>query len=223
MAVSPEAEQDMSQQFGRQIVPDAHPVAQFVQRVANRIIRVSGLGGLKWEVHVIDNDEKNAFVLPGGKIFVFTGILPIVGDEDGLAAVLGHEIAHQVARHSAEKLSWAQFLLLGQIVASLFMDVSFFFNRLLLEFGVMMPFSRRCETEADYIEAAVRVWQRMKDAERNAPPQYLSTHPSNETRIQKVKEWLPEAEMVRENSDCRQTSDLYHAFGDKFNRRWAYF
>ncbi|KAJ3033328.1 hypothetical protein HK097_004891 [Rhizophlyctis rosea] len=178
-------------QYGHSILPPHHPASHFVRKVAEKIVQVSGMGGLKWEVHVIDNPEKNAFVLPGGKIFVFTGILPIVQTEDGLAAVLGHEIAHQVARHSAEKLSTTQLVLLSQILLSFFIDPGFIFNRLLLQFGVLMPFSRRCEVEADYIgmklmaqacydpEAAVGVWKRMKEAERQAPPEYLSTHPSN--------------------------------------------
>ena len=70
---------------------------------------------LDWEVHLINSPQRNAFVLPGGKVFVFSGLLPIVEDEHGLAAVLGHEIAHQVARHAAEKISWVKVIILGQV------------------------------------------------------------------------------------------------------------
>jgi metalloendopeptidase OMA1, mitochondrial len=101
-------------------------------------IAVSGLTHLKWEVHLIDSPQRNAFVLPGGKVFVFTGLLPIVKDENGLAAVLGHEIAHQVARHAAEKMSWAKILLVGQLVVSFFFDAGFLFNRLFVDLGLMV-------------------------------------------------------------------------------------
>jgi Zn-dependent protease with chaperone function len=156
----------------------------------------------------------SAFVLPGGKVFVFTGILPIVQNEgidtkvyqckthhsnyclDGMAAVLGHEISHQLARHSAEKLSFAKILLAAQLTLALFgIDPSFIFNRLTLNFMMMMPFSRKCETEADSIgmqltalacfdpREAIEVWKRMESAGESGIPQFASTHPSHKNRI----------------------------------------
>ncbi|TPX63616.1 hypothetical protein SpCBS45565_g06486 [Spizellomyces sp. 'palustris'] len=173
------------------------------------------MANLHWEVYVIEDPQKNAFVLPGGKIFVFTGLIPIVQDEDGMAAVLGHEIAHQIARHSAEKLSWAKILIVAQLLMAYIFDPGMFFSRLFLELGVLMPFSRKMESEADYIglrlmaqacydpAAAVGLWERMKEAQRSSKLlEYVSTHPSPEKRIQKITEWLPEAEMIREKSDC---------------------
>jgi predicted Zn-dependent protease len=117
--ITPKQEQAIAQlsyneimtEYGKRILPASHPYTQFVRRVAKRIIQVSGMRDLKWEVHVIDHQEPNAFVLPGGKVFVFTGILPLVQDEDGMAAILGHEVAHQVARHTAEKLSFTKVVL----------------------------------------------------------------------------------------------------------------
>ncbi|KAJ3292521.1 hypothetical protein HK104_005219 [Borealophlyctis nickersoniae] len=171
----------------------------------------------------------------GGKVFVFTGIIPIVQDEDGMAAVLGHETAHQIARHSAEKLSYMKILLVGQVLLSVFFDTSFLVNKMLLEFGLLLPFSRKMEAEADYIglklmaqacydpRAAIRLWERMKQAHKMQPPAYLSTHPSTEYRIKKIKEWLPEALETYQNSDCNQTSDMFYKFGDAFNRKWAAF
>jgi Zn-dependent protease with chaperone function len=135
--------------------------------------------------------------LPGGKVFVFTGILPIVENEDGMAAVLGHEISHQLARHSAEKLSFAKVLLAGQFTLALFgIDPSFIFNRLTLNFLMEKPFSRKCETEADDIglqlmalacfdpREAIEVWKRMEAAGGADIPQFMSTHPSHKNRIQ---------------------------------------
>ncbi|KAI9142122.1 peptidase M48 [Paraphysoderma sedebokerense] len=101
--------------------------------------------------YVINAPVQNAFVLPGGKVFVFTGILPVVKNEDGLAVVLGHEIAHQVARHSSEKLSWLKVLMLAQFLLSFVFDTSLFFNRMFLELGILLPFSRKMEVEADEI------------------------------------------------------------------------
>ncbi|KAJ3006920.1 hypothetical protein HKX48_009408, partial [Thoreauomyces humboldtii] len=214
-------------QYHHRILPSNHPLSVFVQKVADKLVRVSNLQGLKWEVHVIDDPQRNAFVLPGGKIFVFSGLIPIVRDADGMAAVLGHEIAHQIARHSAEKLSQAKLATLLQLALSLF-DAPGGISRLLLELGIMMPFSRKMEGEADYIglrlmaqacydpRAAVGMWERMKAVDGgggdNLVMAYVSTHPSNEKRIEMIKGWLPEAEAIRESSDCRGTAEILDRF-----------
>ncbi|KAJ3411897.1 hypothetical protein HDV05_001532 [Chytridiales sp. JEL 0842] len=164
---------DDSESFGGTPRPkqSALSTAKMGNVAAKPASKLSGLNDVNWEVHVIDYPQRNAFVLPGGKVFVFTGILPIVKNEDGLAAVIGHEVAHQVARHSAEKLSWVKVIVLAQIFMSFFFDPGFLFNRLFMELGVMLPFSRASETEADYIgltlmagacydpHAAVAMWQ----------------------------------------------------------------
>lgn len=119
---------------------------------------------------------------------------------DGMAAVLGHEIAHQLARHSGEKLSFAKILFVLQITLSLIgIDPSFIFNQLMLNFGIMMPFSRKCETEADSIglqlmaqacfdpHEATRVWQRMEASGGKEVPQFASTHPSHKNRVQRLE------------------------------------
>ncbi|KND01294.1 uncharacterized protein SPPG_03104 [Spizellomyces punctatus DAOM BR117] len=220
-----QAFQQVMAQYGPKILPSWHPYSLFVRRVAERLIKVTGMSNLHWEVYVIEDPQKNAFVLPGGKIFVFTGLIPIVEDENGMAAVLGHEIAHQIARHSAEKLSWAKILIVAQLLMAYIFDPGMLFSRLFLELGILMPFSRKMESEADYIGlrlmaqacydpvAAVGLWERMKEAQRSSKLlEYVSTHPSPEKRIQKITEWLPEAEMIREESDCEHTASIMDSF-----------
>jgi predicted Zn-dependent protease len=188
------------------------PVANAqVTRVAQRIIAVSEKPDLPWEVKVIDEKQANAFALPGGKIAVYTGILPITRDDAGLAAVIGHEVGHVLARHSAERVSQQMVTqglggalvsgVLGtdpqtsQMVAGLFAQ------------GLMLPWGRKQESEADHIglilmakagydpRAARDLWVRMAEASKGSsrPPEFLSTHPSEETRIRQIEAWLPEA------------------------------
>ncbi|TVY36776.1 Mitochondrial metalloendopeptidase [Lachnellula occidentalis] len=205
------------------ILPDYDPRVKKVQRVMERLIPASGMEDTRWELHVIHSAEMNAFVMPGGKVFVYSGILPIAKTDDGLAAILGHEIAHNVARHQAEQLS-SLVILAPLRWAFIFLDsagVTAGFGRLLgdlaLQFGLMMPASRKQESEADYIglmimakacydpKAAVKVWQRMEAANKSDIPQWLSTHPSNNTRIEQMAKWLPKAEAARDESGCAVT------------------
>ncbi|KAJ3020951.1 UNVERIFIED_CONTAM: hypothetical protein HDU68_009885 [Siphonaria sp. JEL0065] len=178
MDMSREDEEEMGRQayneimneYRNRIVPAYHPMSIYVHKVASNIIRASGITDVDWEIHLIDDPQKNAFVIPGGKVFVFTGILPVVANQDGLAAVLGHEVAHQIARHSAEKLSQMKVVILGQVLLSFIFDAGFL-GRLLMDVGIMKPFSRLCESEADYIglklmaqacydpDAAVDMWK----------------------------------------------------------------
>ncbi|KAI9782346.1 MAG: hypothetical protein M1839_005219 [Geoglossum umbratile] len=208
--VSPENEEEMAKQmyqqvlreYGNKVLPAYHPDSRLVQRVLNRLIPASGLTDAKWEVHVIDDPrEKNAFVLPGGKVFVFSGILPICDTEDGLAVVLGHEIAHNVAHHAAERLSQVVWVAVGMWGLAFLLGSPDFLSQILIDFGFTRPGSRKQESEADYIGlmmmaqscydpgAAVEVWQRMEKAERYAPPQWLSTHPTSQNRVTKIQEW----------------------------------
>ncbi|OZJ02238.1 hypothetical protein BZG36_04545 [Bifiguratus adelaidae] len=232
--------QEVMQQFGSAILPSWHPYTRFVKKVAERIIRVSGMESLNWEFYVIKSDEKNAFVLPGGKVFVFTGILPVVGNEGrshGMAAVLGHEIAHQLARHSAEKLSFAKIIFVGQLLISTVIDPSVLFNRLFYNLGIMMPFSRKCETEADFIglqlmaqacydpREAIKMWTRMEQLSHNAvkgdaqSPQFLSTHPSHKNRVAALTKELPDALSKRAASDCAKTDLWANMFANA--TRWV--
>lgn len=145
---------------------------------------------------------------------MYTGILPICQDEDGLAAVLGHEIAHVVARHPAERMS-NSFLTLGTVfLVSLLFDVSGQLSSMLVNLMWSLPNSRTQEAEADNIglmmmsqacfnpEAAVKLWRRMQQQEKGAPPQFMSTHPSSYNREEAIRGWLEKAETIYQDNGC---------------------
>jgi predicted Zn-dependent protease len=171
------------------------------------------LRGYEWEFNLVESPEVNAWCLPGGKVVVYEGILPIAGDDSGLAVVMGHEIAHAVARHGNERMSQGLAVQMGGIALStalsqqpaetqqLWMSVF----GLGAQYGVMLPYSRVQENEADHLglifmamagydpNSAVSFWQRMaQEAGGQKPPEFLSTHPSSETRIQNIKNLIPE-------------------------------
>ena len=165
-----------------------------------------------WEVILVDNkDMKNAWCMPGGKMAVYSGILDIANNNNALAALMGHEIAHAVARHGSERASQGVLLDIGTMALEklvLGQSLSGDSKRLyeyFANFGLMLPFSRSHEIEADYLglifmhiagyemEEAIRMWERMnKDGSSSQPPEFLSTHPSNKTRIENIKKWIPE-------------------------------
>ncbi|GME21867.1 mitochondrial metalloendopeptidase oma1 [Neofusicoccum parvum] len=161
--VSPEIEQSMSKEMYNQVLQEYHGRilppwdrrVRMVQRVLDRLIPASGLTDENWEVHVIDDPQKNAFVIPGGKVFVFSGILPICQNEDGLAAVLGHEIAHNVAHHAAERMSQSIFVLTAVLAIDIFLGGTGGLTRMLLDLTFMKPGSRSQESEADFIGLSV--------------------------------------------------------------------
>jgi metalloendopeptidase OMA1, mitochondrial len=187
-----------------------------VQRVGKRIAAVSGMTNAQWEFVLFDSKEANAFCLPGGKVGVYTGILPITKDEAGLATVIGHEVAHAAKRHGAERLSKQMLLDTGgQIVGSAvsvvdprWKGVTTTVYGLGSELGVALPHSREQELEADYVgllymaragynpEAAVAFWERFADLDRQSgsgTPWFLRTHPLGDVRIKQLKEKLPAA------------------------------
>jgi len=168
----------------------------------------------KWEFNLIESEEKNAWAMPGGKVVVYEGILPITKNEAGLAVVMGHEIAHAIAKHGNERMSQGLIAQMGGMALSKALEEQPGKTRQLwmtvfgvgAQFGVMLPFSRLQETEADHLglifmaiagydpDEAVEVWKRMAQMkEGQTPPKFLSTHPSNETRIRKIKETIPKA------------------------------
>jgi metalloendopeptidase OMA1, mitochondrial len=192
------------------------------KRVADRIIEAAKQSkyaetakAFDWEVSVIKDDKTvNAFALPGGKIAVYTGIYPVARNEAGLAAVMGHEVVHALARHGAERMSQGlatQVLLTGASVAMQTQGTpaaGAIMQALGLgaQVGVLLPFSRAHESEADHVgiilsamagydpREAVALWQRMEQkAGSGQPPEFVSTHPSHETRIKQLQEWMPEA------------------------------
>ncbi|ORZ37148.1 mitochondrial metalloendopeptidase OMA1, partial [Catenaria anguillulae PL171] len=226
-AMSQQAYAEVMREYAGRFLPSYHPTVLTVKKVARRIIQAAGIDETGWEFHVIDSKEMNAFVLPGGKVFVFTGILPVCQNENGLAAILGHEIAHQVARHSAEKCHLPRFSCLYlQILVTAALDTSASFSRIITELGVMLPFSRKMarstflphENEADSIglllmaqacydpRETVALWQRMEQASKGGPPEFMSTHPAHSSRITKIEQQLPAALDRLNASDCQHAS-----------------
>jgi len=174
--------------------------------------------GFEWEFNLIDSDQLNAFCLPGGKVAFYSGILPVAKNVDGVAAIMGHEVAHAIARHGAERMAYQKLMQFGTMAASMAignMDIGT--QRAVMgamgvgsQYGVLLPFSRKHESEADYIglmyvaracfdpREAPKLWERMADASGGASPaEFSSTHPTPETRIAQFKKWMPEALEVR--------------------------
>lgn len=212
-----QAYQQTLQQFGGQIMSKLSKEHRLVQRVLNRLIPHSGLEGEEWEVHVIDDEMVNAFVVPGGKVFVFRGILELCGMDEGcVAAVLGHEIAHNVAHHAAERMSQGAILLPVAIIGSLLVGLDVGIGNYISKLAFELPGSRAQESEADYIgllmmseacfnpEAAARLWAKMEVEEKGkgAPPQFMSTHPSSHGRLERIRGWMPEAQGRLESGEC---------------------
>jgi predicted Zn-dependent protease len=214
-------------EYRQAMIPNYYPIVKKVQNVASRLINVSGLDHLDWQVHVIQSPIKNAFVIPGGKIFVFTGILEVADTPDKLAAVLGHEIAHVVARHSAEQLSFRAVVIMANTLVSIFMDPPRLLKNLLFQYGFLMPHSRVCETEADEIglhlmsracydpRGAVEFWRSM-DKQDKEILQFLSTHPKSETRIENLKKLIPKGDVIRHDSGCDLASSMFHQYQSFF-------
>ncbi|GAA6020210.1 hypothetical protein JCM10207_004372 [Rhodosporidiobolus poonsookiae] len=203
--------QEVLAEYRGKVLPDWAPEARYVQAVVKRIVRANGLeeklaGGDGFRTHVIKEDgTKNAFVLPTGDIFVFTGILSVAQDADGLAVVLGHEIAHQVLRHSAERMSGMKVFYGLALLLSTF-GIDFGISQIFLQLVMSLPNSRKNESEADLVglrlsnaacydpRAAEGLWQRMGAAEQaqGVDMSFLSTHPSSKNRTVKVREWAEE-------------------------------
>ena len=180
-----------------------------------------------------DSLTTSFFLSRSGKVFVFTGLLPIANNPSRVATVLAHEIAHTLARHTAERLSSSLALYMPLIWACYLIGIPDLISQLSVDLVLSKPGSRTQEAEADYIgmmlmaqacfepQAAVELWEGMERAERlrggGAPPQFLSTHPSNHNRIARVKEWLPEARQKQAESDCSATlgyaNEFRRAFG----------
>jgi metalloendopeptidase OMA1, mitochondrial len=183
-----------------------------VQRVAKRIESVASRDkpNFVWRVSLIKKNEANAYCLPGGKIVVYTGILPLTENDAGLATVLGHEVAHATAEHVAERIERnhltevAAAIIAGGVAVT---PGQFVRIQALLGVGSSLPFSRSQESEADHIglvymaragydpHQALAFWKRMQRASKGKePPEFLSDHPSDAHRVARVREWLPEAE-----------------------------
>lgn len=172
------------------------------------------LDGYEWEFNLIESDQVNAWCMPGGKVAFYTGILPVCQDEAGVAVVMGHEVAHAIAEHGGERMSQSLMVQMGGMALSeavqnkpeetqaLYMTAF----AVGAQYGAMLPFSRQHESEADHMglifmamagydpQTAPAFWQRMSDlGGGSAPPEFMSTHPSDATRIRELNEHMPEA------------------------------
>lgn len=195
-------------------------IASAVEQYLKQENRLKNIEGFNWEFNLIESKEVNAWCMPGGKIVVYTGILPITQDETGLAVVLGHEIAHAVAHHGNERMSQGLIAQLGgtalqvalakkpQQTQQLYMTV---FGAA-ANVGYLLPYSRLQESEADYLglifmamagydpQAAVPFWERMAAQGGSKPPEFMSTHPSDETRAKNLQKNMNEALSYYNNS-----------------------
>jgi predicted Zn-dependent protease len=232
LALLPESElQSMASQQYKQFLsqskvvsPAASKDAEMVRRVGERLTSAitkyytsKGLGnelaGYQWEYNLVDSKEVNAWCMPGGKIVVYSGLLPVAQNEAALAVVIGHEITHAVAHHGNERMSQAMIAqgieVAGGVLTSGNQQVNSLFNTIFAptaQVGVLLPNSRKQELEADHYgliftamagynpQEAIPLWERMKQlSQGQAPPVFLSDHPTDDARIQKLKDLMPEA------------------------------
>ena len=191
-------------------------VGERIASAAERWLNANGYPGYlrdyRWDYNLVKDDAVNAWCMPGGKIVFYTGILPIAQSETGIAVVMGHEVAHALADHGAQRMSAGTLQTLGAVAGNVAISDPESRNAFNMAYGVgstvgvMLPFSRSHETEADRIglqimaiagynpDEAPELWKRMKaNAGGNVPPEFLSTHPSSDTRIANLTQWAPQA------------------------------
>ena len=198
------------------------PLVEVVREIGARIARAAAPEdpGFEWAFNVIDSPQVNAFALPGGYTAVYTGLIPVAQNEDGLAVVMGHEVGHALAHHGAERMAQQNMQrIVGAGVAMGAGGMDYEAQRAVMgvfggisQYGYALPFSRKHESEADYIglilmaracydpREAPRLWERMAAAGGASPPEFQSTHPSPETRINDFQRWMPEAVQVYNDS-----------------------
>ena len=222
VAFSPAQEETLGLQAFKDVlaqsdVLESGPAADMVRRVSSKIAGQTGKAAedFNWQVSVVRSEQVNAFCLPGGKIVVYTGILPVAENEAGLATVIGHEVAHAVARHGAQRVFQNQLVQTALAGASYSLsDMDYGQRQTIMgllgagaQYGVMLPFGRDHESEADkmgllYMARAgydpresIGFWERMGNAagSRQQPPEFMSTHPSHGTRIRDLQEFMPKA------------------------------
>jgi len=218
--ITPQQEMQLGYQSAKQILASQRISSDpqknsMVKRVGKRIAQATEQyykPNFQWEFFVIDNDkEANAFCLPGGKVFVYTGIFKYIDNDDELATVMAHEIGHALARHGAERLSRGQLAQMGgQVLQAAMVGQGNPQNTAMVmqafgigtQLGVMLPHSRTQELEADHIglvlaakagynpQAALTFWQKFSQSDKT-PPEYLSTHPAPANRILRIKKLIP--------------------------------
>ena len=231
IAISPSQELQLGNEAFTEALQDEKiittgPNYEMVQRVGEKValsanrLYPDAVSGYQWKFALIlDNEMVNAWALPGGKCAVYTGLLPVTENETALAVVMAHEVAHVIARHGAERSSHA---ILSAVVAGIAMSEMNELDRLIVlsayGLGIALPFSRTQETEADqlglYISAdagydpreAIPLWERMSKAEKKAPSEFLSTHPTSKSRIMNIRGWMPKAMMYYDNALAHESA-----------------
>ena len=190
-------------------------VGQRIAAATEAYLKANGLASevqnFAWEFNLVKSNEVNAWCMPGGKIVVYEGIMKLVGSDDELAVVMGHEVAHAVAKHSNERMSQQVLAQYGASAVGILTSGKTYATQQLAQtvyglganYGVMQPFSRKHESEADQIglilmtiagynpDAAVTFWQKMAKTSQSTTPEFMSSHPSHETRIKDLQSWLP--------------------------------
>jgi len=202
------------------------PKYEMVQRVGEKValaadrLYPNAVRGYKWKFALIqDREMVNAWALPGGKCAVYTGLLPVTENEDALAIVMAHEVAHVIARHGAERSSQT---MVATIISGVAMHKMNSRDRAIVlaayGIGLALPFSRTQETEADQIglyiaadagydpRAAIPLWQRIGKAGKKAPAEFLSTHPTSSTRISNIRGWMPKTMMYYDNAIAHEAA-----------------
>jgi predicted Zn-dependent protease len=244
VAMNPSQEAQLGAQAFQQVLQQSDvvqggPAVEAVERVGRRIAKASASPEVtkilrlkpqdfKWQFRVVRSQQVNAFCLPGGKVVVYTGILPVAETEAGLATVLGHEIGHALAHHGAERMAQQQLIQLGETAAATSLGGDDPQRQQMIlgmlgagaQYGIALPFGRRQETEADHIglilmsaagydpREALRFWTRMEKVGGRQPPEFASTHPSHGRRIEDLRRWIPDVLPLYEKSDKADGSRL---------------
>lgn len=198
------------------VVPGGEAV-DLIRDIGRRLAKVSEDPGFDWEFNLIQSPQVNAFCLPGGKVAVYSGILPVAKNASGMAVVMGHEIAHAIARHGAERMAQEKLVQIGRMATGFAIgDMNPETQRMVMgafglgaQYGVLLPFSREHESEADYMglvfvaracfdpQEAPKLWERMGQVSGRGPAEFQSTHPSHTTRVKQFQKWMPEALKIR--------------------------
>jgi predicted Zn-dependent protease len=236
VALDPQQEAELGLQAFQEVLAQERvltqgPLVDAIRTIAARLTRAAAIDGflhevqlpkqpMQWDVRVVESKEQNAFCLPGGKIVVYTGILPIAQTDAGLAVVLGHEISHALAHHGAERMAQQQMAQIGVMAAGGALGDMDPHQRMQImqminagaKFGIL-GYGRKHESEADHMglllmaaagydpRESIKFWQRMQEfTGGRAQPEFLSTHPSHETRIRDLESWIPEALPLYETS-----------------------